>query len=746
MKIRWYFLFFLLSGFCSLVYEVVWLRLAMAMFGVTTPLVSIVLSVFMAGLGLGSWGGGIVLRRLKVSGGATPLRLYGLTEILIGVSGLVVPLLLGWGHEILSNFGGQLVWDSYAYYSASGLWIVISLLPWCTCMGATIPFAMAAMQATVGNESQRSFSYLYLANVLGAILGTIIPAFFLIEVLGFHGTLYVASSLNGILACTVILLSFRSTPSVAAPAKEAASSALYSLSGSGVLWLLFTTGICSMAMEVVWIRLFTVYLGNVVYAFAAILALYLGATFSGSRAYRWWAQSHDLNNTAFLWAVLGLTALLPLLCGGPSLPIPILRHESRFALGLIRAALGIVPFSAILGFLTPMLVDHWSGGDPARGGRAYAVNILGAIAGPLFAGFWILPSFGERWGLCLMSLPLFVIGLLVSLQRSAVPGVPGRRPMSFQNPGLLAGIVVLSIPLVALTKGNGQRDPDRVEKRDYTATVMATGKGMERQLLVNGIGMTALTPVSKVMAHLPLALLNRPPQNGLAICFGMGTTFRSMLSWGIDSTVAELVPSVPKVFGYYHADGPELLKSPLSHVVIDDGRRFLERTTEKFDIITLDPPPPVGAPTSSLLYSLEFYSIVKKHLRPGALVQVWLPGKDPGTQAAVAKALAESFPYIRVFESLEGQEGHGFHFLASADEPISDRNASQLASRLPERAQVDFTEWGPYSTAQEMFAAVLRQERPLASFIAKNPRVPPISDDQPINEYFFLRWNFNYYR
>lgn len=54
MKVVWYFGFFLVSGFCGLVYEIVWLRLAMAKFGVTTPMISIVLSVFMAGLALGS--------------------------------------------------------------------------------------------------------------------------------------------------------------------------------------------------------------------------------------------------------------------------------------------------------------------------------------------------------------------------------------------------------------------------------------------------------------------------------------------------------------------------------------------------------------------------------------------------------------------------------------------------------------------------------------------------------------------
>ena len=63
LKRRWFFGFFFISGFCSLVYEVVWLRLSMAKFGVTTPMVSIVLSVFMAGLGLGSWAGGRFIRR-----------------------------------------------------------------------------------------------------------------------------------------------------------------------------------------------------------------------------------------------------------------------------------------------------------------------------------------------------------------------------------------------------------------------------------------------------------------------------------------------------------------------------------------------------------------------------------------------------------------------------------------------------------------------------------------------------------
>jgi spermidine synthase len=218
-----------------------------------------------------------------------------------------------------------------------------------------------------------------------------------------------------------------------------------------------------------------------------------------------------------------------------------------------------------------------------------------------------------------------------------------------------------------------------------------------------------------------------------------------MASWGIESTAVELVPSVPQLFGYYHPDGPELLKSPLAHIEIDDGRRFLERSTEKFDVITIDPPPPVNAPTTSLLYSREFYAVIKNHLRPGGIVQVWLYTQgmlwDTAFPAAVVKALQVSFPYVRGFESLQG---FGYHLLAS-NEPLALRDAAALASRLPAKAAADFVEWGPQPTAEAMFNEVVQKEVVVDRLAALNTRVPPIQDDQPINEYFLLRV-YGYYR
>jgi spermidine synthase len=243
------------------------------------------------------------------------------------------------------------------------------------------------------------------------------------------------------------------------------------------------------------------------------------------------------------------------------------------------------------------------------------------------------------------------------------------------------------------------------------------------------------------MAHLPLAFLKEPPKSGLVICFGMGTTFRSMHSWKIQTTGVDLVPSLPKLMWYFHPDGASLLRSPLAHVVADDGRRFLDRSADQYDVITLDPPPPSAAPTSSLLYSREFYGIASAHLRPGGILQAWLPEGDDATVASMAKAIAVSFPYVRVFPSIEGW---GFHFLASK-EPFPESNPQVLVSRLPPAAAADLTEWAPPELGTlELFRRILQKELPIESLEAKDPHVPPIQDDRPINEYFYLRQSWGY--
>jgi len=711
----WYFLFFFISGFCSVLYELVWLRLTMAQFGVTTAMVSIVLSVFMAGLGLGSWASGKWFDKAGANSAFPALRLYGVIELLIGVSGLVVPPVLIAGHHLLENYGPS---GSLGFYVAAGLWVGFTLVPWCALMGATVPVGMQAIAQTVNRESSRSFSYLYMANVAGAVAGTAIPLF-LVELLGFRGTLYVGVAANCLIAISAFLLSrnylLRTATEAATPAPSSGSSRNRNLTA-----LLFLTGLTSMAMEVVWVRRYTLYLGTLVYAFASILSVYLLATVLGAALYRRWS-SRQSTYSAAIWSMLAAAALLPLLAASPAV------HLTRAE----RLLLGLPLFTGLLGFITPMLVDRYSEGNPVTAGKAYAINIIGCILGPLLAGFCMLPFMSERLALVLLTLPWLIIGI--------APLIRGRisAPARLQ----ICVSVVIAVILVLFGKGYDERLTEGILRRDPTATVIATGSGMDKKLLINGYGMTSLTPITKVMAHLPLAFLDRPPQSALVICFGMGTTFRAIHSWGIKVTVVELVPSVPKMFPYYHSDGDQILRSPLAHVVVDDGRRYLERTTEQYDLITIDPPPPLAAAGSSMLYSEEFYQVAKRRLRPGGILQQWLPAdnEDVTVVSSISRSVRKSFQYVRSF-----WDEFGVHFLCS-DLPIPERSAADLVHKLPDSAVKDFVEWsapnsaGPAAQAEAQFEDLLENEANIDQLIADAPKAVTLTDNRPVNEYSLLR-------
>jgi spermidine synthase len=725
--VQWYFCFFLLSGFCSILYEIIWLRLAMAQFGVTTAMVSLVISAFMIGLGIGSWGSGMVVRRYGVGDKFPALKLYALMELLIGFSAIIVPHELFWGRLLLLKIVREMALSSSYYYFPSGVWLAITLVPWCVCMGATFPLAMTAIKQDREPRAANSFSYLYLANVLGAAAGAVVPLF-LIEIYGFQRTLYISALLNFILAVAAFLLSLARKP---LPIIETLNENRFTIrsvdsdffSDRVLLWLLFGTGLTSMGAEVIWIRLYTPSLSTMVYAFAAILGLYLIAMDVGSWIYRR-TRTDDVLESGLLWIGLGFSVLLAFFAADYRILLP----------PIPRVILGTMPFSCLVGFITPAIVDRFSRGDPDRAGTAYAINIVGCVLGPLVAGFLLLPLVGERLALCALALPWFAVGFKY------------RPRFVFSFRGLIGSPYVLGSCILMLgsatvafsTRGFDEQFQPRQVRRDNTATVVATVVGPKREdkrLLVNGIGITILTPVTKMMVHLPNGFHRTAPKNGLVICFGMGTSHLSMLSWGIDSTVVELVPSVPKVASFFHANADELMKSPLSHVVIDDGRFYLERSSELFDTITIDPPPPVEAAASSLLYSKEFYSIVKRHLRADGILQQWFPGGEDVVTASVARALQESFPYVRAFHSVEGW---GIHFLASMT-PIANFSAADLAKKLPPEASRDLMEWGPASSPQEQFEIVLRNQVSLDALIQRAPNAPAMQDDRPLNEYFVVR-------
>src|SRR2546428_1529643 len=206
-----------------------------------------------------------------------------------------------------------------------------------------------------------------------------------------------------------------------------------------------------------------------------------------------------------------------------------------------------------------MRLDRWAGGRPDRAGAASAVNGLGRIAGPLLAGFVLLPAVGEHTALVLLALPLFVAAA-AGIVRPALVGADG--PPSLGRVAWVPVTLGLAAIVVLSTQSFETRYPERQVRRDHTATVIVTGTGMTPDLLINGTSTTLLTPVTKHMAHVPLAFLERRPADALVICFGMGTTFRSLLSWDIRVTAVELGPSVPEFFPLFPPDARGVMRPP----------------------------------------------------------------------------------------------------------------------------------------------------------------------------------------
>ncbi len=736
-------LMFFVSGFCALLYQTVWLRLAFAKFGVITPVVSVLVSVFMLGLGLGSWYTGVYTSRLKQSLKISALSFYGAAECFIGLGAFIVPWLFGVGSNFCVVTGEG---NSWLYLLSSAAIMTISILPFAFAMGTTYPFALDFLREGV-NKNQKTFGLLYTANTAGAWLSTVLTVFVLVEVLGFNRTLCIAAICNFAIGLTALYWGkkLHNAANQDKSVLDAQRNEVLEWPHNKVrsLIILFTTGFCFMAMEVVWIRSFTPVLGNLVYSFATLLAAYLACNWLGASLYRIHLKKQKVLSLSSLLALTAFSATLPLLVSNPSVVQFLSGGLSIEAGGGIFSSIilfSVMPFSTVLGYLTPLVIDDLSAGNPNIAGKAYAINIMGCVLGPILAGYILLPWLGARLSLALLVLPLLAI-LLFAVREN-------RNVSLIINGTVIASLAILLSSLFWFSWEEGgflPADKGSVTvNRDYAATTISFTIDGEKALLVNGQGMTILTPVTKFMAHLPAACLEKRPKSILVICFGMGTTFRSALAWDSKVTAVELVPGVVKAFNCYYADAAKTLHNKNAHVVIDDGRRFLQRTDEKFDVIIIDSPPPLEAASSGLLYSREFFAVIKKHLNPGGILQEWFgfAGKEIYMRAML-RGLKKEFPYIRIYKATYDRRIIGYHVLAS-ENPIPQLTAAEFYAKLPAKALSDLKEIIDFDPELELdtnqeITELFANEIPLDEMLSTKEKAIVITDDYPYNEYYLLQ-------
>ena len=178
-----------------------------------------------------------------------------------------------------------------------------------------------------------------------------------------------------------------------------------------------------------------------------------------------------------------------------------------------------------------------------------------------------------------------------------------------------------------------------------------------------------------------------------------------------------------------------MVNRPNVEIIIDDGRRYLKRSGKKFDVITIDPPPPIESAGTSLLYSIEFNQIVADHLNKGGIFQQWFPSGELKIFRAMLRSIVEVFPYVRMYISIEGW---GIHILASM-EPFATPSAETVVSRLPDSAKKDLLEWAGGADIVQYLNLSLKKEMSVAKALNHDDLTMYISDNQPYNEYFLLR-------
>jgi spermidine synthase len=258
-----------------------------------------------------------------------------------------------------------------------------------------------------------------------------------------------------------------------------------------------------------------------------------------------------------------------------------------------------------------------------------------------------------------------------------------------------------------------------------------------RQLLINGIGVTVLSNETKLLSHLPLLLADHP-QTLLNICFGMGTSIRSASGYpNLKIDAVDLVPDVFDYVRYFHPDAEEWRHSPHIRYIHDDGRHFLHVRQRQYDVITIDPSPPLHSAGTVNLYTTEFLSLCKSHLTEKGIMCLWIPPDRFSEVAMIMKTFITIFPNTTLWGGLEFV---GFYLIGTHHEMIVDndlrRSLAQQISAIPE-----MNEWTKtYTDRDILFDLYLLSPGGLATMLR---HVPLLTDDHPLTEFPLWRYFFD---
>ncbi len=680
-----------LSGALGLVYEVLWLRKLLLVFGSTVHATSTVLTVFFGGLALGSWVFGRLIDRRNTAG----LLWYAGCEVGIGLYAFATPWLFQAIEQVYiplyraSNFSPAVLVGASFVCTAAILLIPTAL------MGGTFPLVSRFLIRTV-QERGFTIASLYGINTAGAMAGTLFVYYIGLQRLGWSVTLQCAGLLNLVvgLAARALDRNLHLVGFVPSPGKSAKPppgrpgrlepDVLVVLVAFGL------SGFAAMAYEVCWTRSLSLVLGSSVYAFCLMLATFLGGIALGSfaarlslRAKR--ARPDDIVVLELALAVYGLFSI-PLFGWLPEWFVTLwpLFGGSFAGLSGLHVLLSMAVMALptfFMGLLFPIVSDLVTGQLAQLGrrlGLAYAVNTLGGILGSFLCGFWLIPQLGIAWTLVIAALINLASALAVYLRFSAAPMV--RRIAlagasaavylglgwtvfvpSWQRQVLAAGAYLQPNDFRETSIAAAAQQSELLFYRESLNTTVSVHRNRINHHLFLKVGgktdaSTGIDMGTQVLAaQIPLAL-HPDPKRVLVIGLGSGVTVGSAARHPVSAVdCAEIDPAVIEGARYFADYNYRIHEDPRVHLYVADGRNFLLASPALYDAILVEVSNPWIAGIANL-YTKEFFELCRKRLAPGGILGQWihLYRIFPSDVKLVLKTFQEVFPSTSVWSAVPG--------------------------------------------------------------------------------------------
>lgn len=630
-----------LSGFCALVFQVLWMKQLALLFGNTSHAAGVTLAAFFAGLAAGSWFWGKRSARCP-----NPLRVYAGLEAGTAITALLYFAVIKSYHLIYPE-----VYQSL--HSATWLLIIKFLLalllifPPAFCMGGTIP-VMGQHAIRITSRFGSTSALLYGVNILGATLGAFLAGFFMPMWFGFRATCFIAIGITLGIAMLAFLMSRSASAPMAVEEKAGAnvptSDPPLGLHRSFLIVVCFLSGFGVLALEVLWTRMFALVFENSVYTFAAILVVVLSCLAAGSLISSLLARQRWSPNLVIV-ILLGLSGISIALTPGVFMDLTnsfeFQSHRmvwTDFVLLIFqKCALTIGPPALLLGTVFPYLLkmeERYTISPGKSLGRLSMINTTGAILGALLSAFFLLEHFG-LWR------SMQIIGVIYFLMALSMPSLRSRAGWAVKGLSA-AGLALLltaldpsDLPPTGEMAGNEDEEVLKTwEGSDCTVSVVRNERGLVIKINSDyGLGSTEGWQRQAAQAEIPLML--RPGTKSVFF-LGMGTGISAGAALSdsfpevkrvVTCELSRNVITAAKEF-MTDVDGVDLtnglFSDPRSTVLVEDGRHYLMATDETFDLVVGDLFLPYRSSTGSL-YTREHFASVKDRLNPDGLFVQWLP-------------------------------------------------------------------------------------------------------------------------